>query len=485
MSSSQQALTVESMNQNIRKAEYAVRGAVVAKAAEMRKRIADGDKTVPFDRTIPCNIGNPQVVGQKPITYYRQVAAICTYPALMESSEFPEDVKAAAKYYLDGSNGVGTGGYTMSPGLPCIRKQVAAYIERRDGYPCDTEKLFLTTGASEGIKRVIDMVIAKPGVDGVLLPCPQYPLYSCALTMNGGRYDYYYLKEENGWSVSQEELQTSYDRAIGEGINLKAIAVINPGNPCGSVLSQEDIHGIITFARDHGLLIMADEVYQENIYTERKFFSFKRILRDLQKENPGKFDQVQLVSFHSTSKGLLGECGQRGGYMELVGFDEPTLAQFNKVAASCLSSNTLGQIFVGLMCTPPPEDGPSYPLFKQERQSIYDGLKRRAEGITKEFNKIEGMSCQRVQGAMYAFVKIDLPEKATEAAKARGLASADVMYCLDLVEQTGIVCVPGNGFKEVEGTNHFRITILPPDDMMKEMIGKLAEFQKNFLAKYH
>mmetsp|Transcript_14065 Transcript_14065/g.16388 ORF Transcript_14065/g.16388 Transcript_14065/m.16388 type:complete len:96 (-) Transcript_14065:67-354(-) len=95
------------------------------------------------------------------------------------------------------------------------------------------------------------------------------------------------------------------------------------------------------------------------------------------------------------------------------------------------------------------------------------------------------MSCQRVQGAMYAFVNIDLPEKATEAAKARGFPSADVMYCLDLVEQTGIVCVPGNGFKEVEGTNHFRITILPPDDMMKEMIGKLAEFQKNFLAKYH
>ncbi|EER10871.1 Alanine aminotransferase, putative [Perkinsus marinus ATCC 50983] len=230
---------------------------------------------------------------------------------------------------------------------------------------------------------------------------------------------------------------------------------------------------------------MADEVYQENIYTERKFYSFKKILRDLQKENPGKFDLVQLVSFHSTSKGLLGECGQRGGYMELVGFDEPTIAQFNKVAASCLSSNTLGQIFVGLMCTPPPENGPSYPLFKQERQNIYDGLKRRAEAISQEFNKIEGMSCQRVQGAMYAFVNIELPKKATEAAKVRGFASADVMYCLDLVEQTGIVCVPGNGFKEVEGTNHFRITILPPDDMMKEMIGKLADFHKNFLAKYH
>merc|ERR550537_630367 len=113
---------------------------------------------------------------------------------------------------------------------------------------------------------------------------------------------------------------------------------------------------IVGFAKDRGVVILADEVYQENVYAAGKsFHSFKKVLRDLQKED-SSYAGVQLISFHSTSKGLLGECGQRGGYMEFVGFSARTLAIFT-VAATSLSSNTMGQVFCGLMVTPPNESG--------------------------------------------------------------------------------------------------------------------------------
>merc|ERR1719499_2033091 len=135
---------------------------------------------------------------------------------------------------------------------------------------------------------------------------------------------------------------------------------------------------IIEFAVEHRAVILADEVYQENVYVDnKKFNSFKKVLRQMQAEDT-KFDEAQLISFHSVSKGIIGECGQRGGYMEYNGFSPGFHAQLNKVAATSLSSNTVGQIFVGLMVTPPKEGDPSYALFKEERDGIFEGLRRRA-----------------------------------------------------------------------------------------------------------
>lgn len=475
-----QLLSVRNMNQASVQMRYAVRGEVVIKAGQLKEQLARGEP-MPFDSLVPCNIGNPHAVKQKPITFYRQVAACVLCPSLIDGDEsgFPADVKARAKEYLDATGGNGAGAYTDSEGLPFIKQQVCDFIERRDGFPASTGDIALTTGASEGVKRCLSAIVAK-AEDVIMIPCPQYPLYSASITVSGGRSVYYDLSEKHNWKVTHESLEAAAKPVHG---HVRAIGVINPGNPSGSVLDLEDIRMIIHFALEHGAVILADEVYQENVYlANKKFHSFKKVLRQMQAEDD-KYDEVQLISFHSTSKGIIGECGQRGGYMEMVGFSLPFHAQMAKVAATSLSSNTIGQVFVGLMVTPPKDGDPSYALFKEERDTIFEGLKRRAVMLTKGLNSISGISSQAIEGAMYAFPRVSIPRRAQDEAKKQGIP-ADDFWCLQLVEQTGIVCVPGSGFGQQPGTFHFRITILPPDDMLQAMLDRLAKFQAEFMAKY-
>jgi len=472
-------LTVEEMDQTLVQMKYAVRGAVVDKSLEMKSRLAKGEK-LPFDEIILCNIGNPHAVQQKPITFYRQVAAGCMYPALCTGDTFPADVRARAQEYIAATGGNGMGAYTGSTGLALVRKQVADFIEQRDGFPSDPEAIELHTGASEGLKRSLDALIAKPN-DGVMIPRPQYPLYSAALTMFNGKAHYYNCAEESDWSVTREELDRAFEEGTRNGKNtVRAVCVINPGNPTGAVLSVEDIRMFITFARDKQIVVLADEVYQANIYDNSKqFHSFKKVLRQMQKEDP-TYMAVQLLSFHSTSKGIIGECGLRGGYTEFVGFSDSVLSVFAKVASTSLSSNTLGQVMVGLMVKPPAKGDASFKLFEEETTAIFSGLKERSKLLTDGLNAIPGLSTRKIQGAMYAFAKVEIPPKAVATAKELGRAP-DELWCLELVEKTGIVCVPGSGFGQAPGTYHFRITILPPTAKLEGMLARLRDFQADFL----
>ena len=128
-------------------------------------------------------------------------------------------------------------------------------------------------------------------------------------------------------------MKESYDKAIDEGTDVRAVCVINPGNPTGASLSEENVENIIKFAAERNLVIMADEVYQTNVFIG-KFHSFKRTLRLLQQKEPGKYDTVELASLNSVSKGMVGECGHRAGYFELVGFDPEVQAQIFKFIVS-------------------------------------------------------------------------------------------------------------------------------------------------------
>mmetsp|Transcript_128951 Transcript_128951/g.223719 ORF Transcript_128951/g.223719 Transcript_128951/m.223719 type:complete len:510 (+) Transcript_128951:53-1582(+) len=478
-------VTVETIDPALVKMKYAVRGEVVEKAAEMSKRLEAGED-LPFKMMVPCNIGNPQAVKQPPISFYRQVGACVTYPELMETDVMPADVIARAKEYLAGTGGNGIGAYTESAGMLMVRKQIAEFIERRDGFPCDPDRIQLTTGASQAVNRIMSAMFTATDKEGaVMIPCPQYPLYSAGATKYGAEAVYYSLDEEANWSLSKTELVRSYDKAAADGFTVRAIAVINPGNPTGAVLSYEDMQMIIDFAKERGLLILADEVYQENIYDDTKqFHSFKKVLsQTIQKHPEGGYGDVQVVSFHSNSKGLIGECGIRGGYAEFFNFSDDTMAVFLKMASVSLCSSAISQIFCGLMTTPPKEGDPSYPLFKLERDAIYDGLKRRAKLLQAGLNEIEGISCANIEGAMYAFPSLHIPPKAVARANELGIA-ADQYWCLRLVEETGIICVPGSGFGQKEGTFHFRTTILPPDDMMQGMLEGMKGFQKSFLKEF-
>ena len=487
MSSRKRQLTPSTMHADSREAQYAVRGPVALKAQAIQKKLASDPSSVPFKSLISCNIGNPHALGQKPITFMRQVAAACMHPPLMDvPGLFPADVIRRAKAYIASTDrSCGMGAYTDSHGLGLVRAEIAAFIAARDGFPCNPADLALTTGASEGVRRVIQAIIANPN-DGLMISAPQYPLYTCAITMSGGHSVFYDLDEKNNWTINESELVRSYETAVQGGIHVRGLVVINPGNPVGAVLDKEVIKSIIRFANERNLLIFADEVYQANVYSDTKqFHSFKKCLREMQRDDPNNesLNLQQLVSYHTVSKGIMGECGQRGGYLEYIGFSEAMALQMRKLAASTLSSNTIGQVFVGLMVNPPKPGDESYELYERETREIFDSLKRRADKLYKKLNELEGVSCQPIEGAMYAFPTITLPDGANEEAKLRGM-EADEMYCLDMVEEVGVVTVPGSGFGQEKGTYHFRTTILPSEREIDEVIERLAVFHKRFLMKY-
>lgn len=179
----------------------------------------------------------------------------------------------------------------------------------------------------------------------------------------------------------------------------------------------------------------------------------------------------------------MGECGLRGGYFEILGIPESVKGEILKLASISLCSNTIGQITTGLMVHPPETGEESYPKYAEERDGILASLKRRAGRMTEALNQLEGVTCTTIDGAMYAFPTIRLPEKAINAAKEAGV-EADAMYCMQLLENTGIVVVPGSGFGQKEGTHHFRTTILPPEENMDEVIELLKSFHSNFLSRY-
>ncbi|TYZ62524.1 hypothetical protein PybrP1_012706 [[Pythium] brassicae (nom. inval.)] len=475
-------LTRESINPRVLQAEYAVRGPLVLRSVEYTKRLKNGDKSLPFDRVIPCNIGNPLLLKQEPIEFHRQVLALVNVPGLVDAPEaqklFQPDAIARAKFYLDNIPG-GTGAYGHSKGSEVVRVEVANFLERRDGHPADPEDIFLTDGASPAVQNSL-LALIRDGNDAILAPIPQYPLYSAAITLNGGTLAGYYLDESKTWASTVAELSRATELARSQGKTVRAVAVINPGNPTGQCLTADNIADIIRFAQREGVVILADEVYQENVYAAGKqFVSFRKVLKDL---GPG-FDDVELISFHSTSKGFTGECGRRGGYMELVNISECAKEQFYKLMSVNLCSNIEGQLMVGMMTNPPKEGDASYPRYAQQRDTVLSSLKRRATKLVQAFNELEGVTCNETEGAMYTFPRITLSAKAVAAAQAAGLAP-DAFYCMEMLETTGIIVVPGSGFEQEEGTWHFRSTILPPEEDIDEVIDKTATFHAAFMAKY-
>lgn len=229
-----------------------------------------------------------------------------------------------------------------------------------------------------------------------MVPIPQYPLYTATLSVLNARCVPYYLEEEQAWGTSLESIRTAYDKAVSEGTDVKAICVINPGNPTGASLSAADIKAVLQFAAEKSMVVIADEVYQTNVFIG-EFISFKKALRDLQKESPGQYDHLELASLHSVSKGMVGECGHRGGYFELVGFEPEVAQEVYKFISIQLCPPVLGQCIVEMMVNPPKEGEPSYPLYKEEYDGIFNGLKKRAYALYEAFKQMEGVECDEPQ----------------------------------------------------------------------------------------
>jgi len=472
-------LTLETLNKDVVRAKYAVRGAIPLRAYEIDSQMKQGKK-FPFEEVIYCNIGNPQQLNQHPLTFFRQVLALCLCPDLLNNPKtselFPVDAIDRAREIIAHTPG-GLGAYSHSQGLEFVRQNVARFLSARDGHPGDANLVFLTNGASPGVQTLLNCLIRGP-TDGILIPIPQYPLYSGTLALLGGTAVPYELDEETGWQLEISRLAAAVAKARGEGITVRALVIINPGNPTGQCLTEGNMVDVMRFCKQEKLFLMADEVYQTNIYqSEKPFVSFRKALLD----HP-ELEGLELASFHSCSKGFLGECGIRGGYFQLENVDPTVRAELYKLASLFLCPNLVGQIMVDLMVRPP-KDTPSAALYESESRAILESLQRRAQRLTAALNGLQGMSCQPVEGAMYAFPRVTLPRGAIEEAQRRGM-TPDAMYCMELLEQEGICVVPGSGFGQVAGTFHFRITILPPEAKFAAVTDRLTRFHTAFLAKY-
>jgi aspartate/methionine/tyrosine aminotransferase len=490
-------LNADSMFAGIVEMEYAVRGKIVMAAdkinAELQRQQElqedDKKKKYPFDKILYTNIGNPHSLGQKPLTWPRQVLALVDLPDAvgvdhpMAHEMFPVDAIERAREMKIALGGHGSGAYSHSKGTAAFRHDVARFIEERDGgVPSDAEDIYLTNGASSGIAMVLNALIANPSC-GVMIPIPQYPLYSATIDLHRGHKVGYYLNEENGWELNIPELQRALQEATDKGITVNSLVLINPGNPSGSVLTRENLHQVVQFCSRNKLVLLADEVYQENVYDESaEFISCKRAAYEC-----GLLDRddIELISFHSTSKGVFGECGRRGGYMELVGIDSNVKDHMYKLAASFLCSTVSGQIMTSLMVRGPQPGDVSYESHQAEMDAILQSLKRRSQIVSNGLNTIPGFSCQSSRGAMYCFPSVKFPQGVLDAAEKAGCA-ADALYCLSLLEKTGICVVPASGFATTQCKlrDGFRTTILPNEESMAQAVERIRDHYAEFCAQY-
>eukprot|EP00928_Gymnodinium_smaydae_P086866 TRINITY_DN71278_c0_g1_i1.p1 TRINITY_DN71278_c0_g1~~TRINITY_DN71278_c0_g1_i1.p1 ORF type:complete len:505 (-),score=136.72 TRINITY_DN71278_c0_g1_i1:417-1931(-) len=476
------SLTLATMNRKALEAEYAVRGRLPLRAAAIQQELAADPSRYPFSEVVHCNIGNPQAVGQVPLTFNREVLALLTAPAeLLDRGDelakigifSAEAVERAREYAAKGGK---VGAYTDSVGFNFVREEVCDFIARRDGTRPNPSQVILTNGASEGVHLLMTALAADHlgARVGIMAPIPQYPLYSALSTMMDTDLVGYYLDEANDWAITVPALEKAYSEAVSRGVAVKALVLINPGNPSGANMTAEALEEVVKFAHQKGIVLLADEVYQENVHTKHPFTSTSSVVHKLGLD-------LETVSFHSLSKGFLGECGVRGGYAVFENMDPEVMEQLLKIKSISLCSNTVGQLSVGLMVRPPTADAAA--KYEKEKEEVLASLKKKAQILKETLDALEGISLPPIGGAMYAFPQVKLPAAAIAAAEAQGVPP-DEFYCLRALEATGLVVVPGSGFRQVEGTFHFRTTFLPTTEQMRKALESFAAFHREFMAQY-
>jgi aspartate/methionine/tyrosine aminotransferase len=331
------------------------------------------------------------------------------------------------------------------------------------------------------VKTVLELVIDNKK-DVVMIPIPQYPLYSASVTRLGGTWVGYELVEDYSvpsptWGVDVTKMEKIIRKCRSKGQRVRALAVINPGNPTGNVMSEEDIRDVISLAEKYNMIVLADEVYQDNVYAPgKKFHSFRKVALKM-------MSKAQIFSFHSISKGYYGECGLRGGYVHLDNIPQTINDEMYKMFSMSLCSNTVGQAMMAQILNPPMPGDASYKLFAAERSNIFDGMIKKAGVVYKMLNTIKGINCMPIEGAMYAFPEVVLPKGYINKAKKLG-KPADTLYCIEVLKELGVIMVPGNGFGQRKNSYHYRLTILPEEKDLVGMLGGLEAFQENLYKTY-
>jgi len=384
---------------------YDIRGPIMDRARQMEE---EGQKI------IKLNIGNLAVFG----------------------FDAPEEIQQDMIRNLPNS-----AGYSDSKGIFAARKAVMHETQKQGIKGVTLDDIYLGNGASELI------VMATNGLlddgDEMLLPAPDYPLWTAAVSLSGGTPVHYRCDEANGWMPNLADIRAKITPRT------KGIVVINPNNPTGALYSDALLHEIVAIAREHGLVIFADEVYDKVLYDDVRHTAIASLSQD-----------VLTLTFNSLSKSYR-SCGYRAGWLVLSGDKRGAkdyIEGLNMLSNMRLCANVPGQYAIQTALG-------GY-------QSIDDlvcegGRLRRQRDLAYELiTAIPGVSCVKPSAALYMFPRLD--------PKVYPIHD-DQQFFLDVLQETRVMLVQGSGFNW-EAPDHFRIVFLPHEDDLREAIGRLARF---------
>jgi len=336
-------------------------------------------------------------------------------------------------------------GYSDSKGIFAARKAVMHYTQQQGIQGVTLDDVYLGNGASELIAMATNALLDDG--DELLLPSPDYPLWTAATSLSGGTPVHYRCDESNGWMPDLNDLRSKITSKT------KGIVVINPNNPTGALYSDELLKAIVGIARQHGLVILADEVYDKVLYDGVKHTAIGSLS-----------DDVLTLTFNSLSKSYR-SCGYRAGWMVVSGDKKPAsdyIEGLTMLSNMRLCANVPGQYAIQT----------ALGGYQSINELIAPGgrLRRQRDLAYELITAIPGVTCVKPQAALYMFARLD-PTIYPIA--------DDRQFFLELLQETRVMLVQGSGFNYPDN-NHFRIVFLPHEDDLREAIGRIAKFLEHY-----
>jgi alanine-synthesizing transaminase len=339
--------------------------------------------------------------------------------------------------------------YSDSKGIFVARKAVMQYTQEQGIKGVSLDDIYLGNGASELI------VMATNGLlndgDEMLLPAPDYPLWTAAVSLSGGTPVHYLCDESKGWMPDLDDIRAKITPKT------KGIVVINPNNPTGALYSDALLQSIVEIAREHGLVIMADEVYDKVLYDGVKHTAMGSLS-----------DDVLTLTFNSLSKSYR-SCGYRAGWMVVSGdkkMAKDYIEGLNMLSSMRLCANVPGQWAIQT----------ALGGYQTINDLVGEGgrLRRQRDVAYELISAIPGVSCAKPSAGLYMFPKLDPKIYPIED---------DQAFVLDMLQETRVLLVQGTGFNWPQ-PDHFRIVFLPHEDDLREAIGRLAKFLEHYRKRH-
>jgi alanine-synthesizing transaminase len=327
-------------------------------------------------------------------------------------------------------------GYAPSEGVPEALEAIRAEATR-NGFT-SIQDVFISNGAGEAVDLALTALL-NPG-ENVLTPRPDYPLYPAVLCKTGAEANPYYLNEDDGWQPDLDDIRSRINSKT------RGIVLINPNNPTGALCTRHMLEDIAELARQHNLLIIADEIYDKLILDGAEHISLAAVAPD-----------VPVVTIGGLSKNYLAP-GWRMGWGIVTGEAaavKPYIEGIHKMLRARLSANHPEQYAIKVAL-----EGPQDHLIEVRRK-----LSARRDLTVEACNSTPGMSCVPPRGAFYAFPRIDVPEE-------------DLAWVKQLLLEKHILVVNGSGFGQKPGTKHFRIVFLPQEDVLREAYSEIRDFMQ-------